>query len=154
MDPEELNEFQEIFASVDISDPIELRQWFNEYPELTMQEQCEITRRSAFTIRKWRRRAGLRETFLVELDDRYIVSIRKAPDYRCPPDKMPKIDVPTDWYNNRGWIIECLDNLGISKKKLSRIIGCQPRKVSKAYIKAKNYTPPPQSLLIIINEEE
>ena len=153
MDKEELKEFQQIFDSVDISDPINLRIWFESYPELAPSEHCEIAERSPYTIRKWRRRAGLKEVFLAELPDRCIVDIRKPPIHKCLPDKLPKLDVPLNWESNRNWILDVIDNLGVSRRKLSMLIRCHPRKIIKAYARAKSYTPPPASLLLILNHE-
>ncbi len=155
MEPEELLEFQEMFASVDTSDPLSIRNWFESYPELTADEQYQITGRTKNGIARLKRKAGVARVTFIELEDRIYVRKSKFTNLPTKPPQQPKkplpdIDIPEDWATNPEWIHHCLCELKISKNQLMILLGCGPTKIKNLLIK---YADPglPQDIMDFIN---
>jgi len=148
MEPEELLEFQKIFASINTSDPGELRCWFLSYPELTLAEHSQITGYAKSTITTWRHKAGVFGSRFVELDDCVLGCKTKPPNHRTPCKSLPDIEVPPDWRQKPKWVAACHRELGISKRQLGFLLGCSRNKITKLINRAEN--PIPQEILDFI----
>jgi hypothetical protein len=134
MDPEELEEFQLLFRSVDISDPIQLRKWFEDYPELMFQEHCLIIGKSEATVTRYKHKACVNPVYVVELSDGCHVSRPRSPTAK---PKMRKIDLvpPEDW-DSREWLEEQYVKNKIGAPTLAKAIGCSKYRVQMALAKA------------------
>lgn len=147
MEPSELPELQEIFDSVDTSDPDSLRLWFDEYPELTMNERCQITGRSSRTICRWRRKAQVTRKLVAELGSHAIIQkydTPPPPKHTPPPKPVPSICIPPDWDKNSSWML----NHNISIKQFSFILKCSRNKIRRMLRDAK---PIPDDTIRFIN---
>ena len=151
MDHDELIEFQKIFDSVDTSDPLKLRQWFEEYPELTLHEHCQIAGRTKATIKKWIRKARVNPIIITEIDGSIITSTRRRPLYIPDSKPLPNINIPDDWDTKPEWLLKCNEELGISKRQLSKLLNCSRHKIGRLINKTKE-PPIPQSIVDLLNE--
>jgi len=145
MEYDELIEFQKIFASIDISDPLELRPWFEDYPELSISERSKIAGRSKATIKKWERKARVNLIMVVELDNQVVASTKRPPLYTPPSKPLPNINIPKDWDKNPKWVLNQHRD-GISKRQLGFLLNCSRHKIRRLIIEAER-PPIPQSIL-------
>lgn len=147
MESEELKELKDEFAKcIDVPGIVNLRKWFNKYPELSIIEMIEISGKSKTTIRTWRRRAGMLPRLYTESNGR-ILTHKPKPTVQCKP--LPKLNVPDDWENNPDWMREQVKN-GISKYALARILHCSEPKINR--ILNTYYEPTPPEVIQMINE--
>ena len=130
MDSEELEEFQLLFKSVDTSDAIQLRKWFEDYPELMFQEHCLIMGMSEATVTRYKHKAGVNPVYVVELDDGCHVNQPRKPIAK-PKTKKINITAPEDW-DTREWLEEQYVRNKIGAPTLAKIIGCSKYKVQIA----------------------
>jgi hypothetical protein len=149
MEPIELTEFQKIFASIDTSNPRELRRWFQSYPELTVTEHSQISGRTKSTIRTWKHKAKVSDLKIVELDDRVLSCKIKPPIHKMPHKLPPDIEIPPDWRRKPKWVAECYKS-GISKRQLGFLLKCSRNKITKLIRMAEN--PIPQEILDFIRD--
>lgn len=155
MEPEELPELQKTFALVDTLDPISIRSWFEAYPELTRDEQCQVMDCTKHGVIRLRRKAGVTGVTFVEFDDYIWVKERKftenMPARLQPKKPLPNIDIPENWATNPEWIYHCLYELKISRNQLMILLGCGPTKIKNLLAKHAD-TGPPQDIMDFINE--
>lgn len=151
MDPIELQEFRKIFASVDTSDPHQLREWFESYPELITSEHCEISGKSKITVRRWKKKCGVNPVIYVEMDQEILLSHTQPPEHKPDPKPLPDIQVPENWDKYPQWILE-QEEKRISHRQLSTIIGCSRFKIASISRWANQYRPIPQSIIDLLNE--
>lgn len=132
MEPDELLIFRDEFAKIDISDDSRLRKWFQDYPELSDIERCQIARRSRVTIYRWRKRLGITKILLVETMNGAILYRRKnkMPEPRRVIDK--NIVIPDDWEYEAEWLDHCYNVLYMSERELSRVLGVSRHRVKRA----------------------
>ena len=148
METIELIEFQKIFASIDTSNPRELKRWFQSYPELTLIEHSQITGLAKSTIRTWKHRARLNDIRFVELDDRVLWHKTKPPIYKMPRKPLPNIEVPPNWEQKPKWIAECHKKFSI--RQLGFLLNCSRDKITRLLNQAEDYIP--QEILDFIRE--
>jgi len=149
MESDELKELQNIFASsVDVQDPMSIRRWFEEYPELTVREQMAIAGRSLSTIRRWRQKCQVKRVLYAEFDDGIAIHKYITPDFRLPKKPLPDIEIPKDW--GPEWIAEQYQN-GLNKRQLSALLGCSRSTITRAIRRAEDKVIPPE-IIDLINE--
>jgi hypothetical protein len=156
MEPEELLEFQKIFASVDTSDPLSLRDWFESYPDLTPSEQRQVINRTKRGVARLKHMAKVTGITFVELDNCIRIKERKftnLPDPWPPRPKkpLPDIDIPDDWAARPEWVHHCVYDLKITRNQLTVLLGCSFTKIKNLLAKHAD-TGLPQDVINFINE--
>lgn len=149
MDSEELSEFRQLFSAVNVDSDESLRTWFEEYPELTNSEHCQITGKSLATITRYKNRAGVSPVYIMELEDGCHVTTKK-PNKSAVKRREVQIKVPKDWETNRDWLesqypkkvglLALAQAIGCSKAKLYRIMADLGIRISshKRSVKSNN----------------
>jgi len=101
------------------SDPRSLKKFFKEYENLTTMEQAQLVGRSAWTIRKWKRIAGIPRPckgWSVGLEE---CPFKKRP--KNPPKPIIHEEDRSVWHT-REWLYQKYVVEGISRNMIARII--------------------------------
>ena len=95
----ELLKLQKLFSRVDKKDPASLRQWFDTYPHLSVNDHALIMQKCTKIVREYRIRSGIKG---------------KAPTTTKRTKEIPFVigDVPENW-RNKEWLQENISKYGI-----------------------------------------
>ena len=116
------------FEKIDLKDTQSLREWFSEWPELTIQELCFILGKSEPAVINFKHRLGVNLVPTVELEDGLATT---------KPEPQERTEKPNRDITKRKFFVPLIVNLyaTMSLRALAKTFGCSKEKIKRTLVK-------------------